>query len=82
MDFYLRSIGNIFATIVEEHTDVTYVAEAKEDATSASEAKWRVRRVKSVTTNGVTRTTVSWANGNSGFSNAATDMANLTFYNY
>lgn len=82
MDFYLRSIGNIFATIVEERSDAIYVAEAKEEVTAASDAKWRVRRVKSVTSNGVKRTTVSWANGNSGFSNAADDMTNLIYSEY
>ena len=83
MDSYLRAMGNVFATIVEEGSGgITYIAEAKESASSASDAVWRVKRVKTVTSNGVTRTTVSWAGGHSGFSHAANDMASLSFADY
>ena len=82
MDDYLRAQSGIYAMIVEEDGDDTYVAEAKEDAASASDAVWRVKRIQKSTSNGVTRTTVAWAGGHSGFSHAANDMANLTYASY
>ena len=82
MDSYLRAMGNVYATIIEESGTTTYIAEAKESASSASDAVWRVRRVKTVTSNGVTRTTVAWAGGHTGFTHAANNMASLTFADY
>lgn len=82
MDSYLRAMGNVYATIVEESGSATYIAEAKEDASSASDAVWRVKRVKTVTSNGVTRTTVAWAGGHSGFTHKANNMASLSFADY
>ena len=82
MDDYLRAQGGIFAVIIEESGNDTYVAEAKESAASASAAVWRVKRIRKATSNGVTRTTVAWAGGHSGFTHAANAMSGLTYANY
>ena len=83
MDEYLRAIGGIFATIVEDAgKGVVYIAEAKTTATSASDAVWRVKRVTTATSNGVTRTTVAWAGGTAAFKFPANSMSTLTFAEY
>ena len=82
MDEYLKAIGGIYATIVEEDGDTTYVAEARTDTALASEAKWRVKRIQVMTDGSLKRTTVAWAGGHPGFSHRADNMAGLSYANY
>lgn len=79
---WMKSVVGIAAVIVEEKSTGTYIAEAKEDTPSASSPVWRVRRVKTSTSNGVTRTTVAWAGGTCGFCHPASDMSSLTYADY
>ena len=82
MDEYLKALGGIYATIVEEDSDVTYVAEAKVDTAAATDPVWRVKRLKVTTVGTLKRTTISWAGGHPGFSHRADNMASLTYAEY
>jgi len=82
MDEYLRAIGGIYAVIIEESGGYKYIAEAKTDTASASDKKWRVRRVKTSTVGSTERTVVAWADGHPGFSHAANNMPSLNYASY
>lgn len=82
MDEYLKALSGTQAVIIEEVGGCTYVAEAKVDTAAATDAVWRVKRIKVTETDSLKRTTVAWADGHPGYSHAANDMANLNFAEY
>lgn len=68
-----RPIAPCLATKITESGSITYVAKAA-PGTAQATAKWQCMKIDETT-----GMVITWADGNSNFDNAATDLTSLTY---